>query len=234
MNTAGQENPIVQREANRILKIQNTEVPGERGTSSLRTSWSEPLLPGHETLFEYSTARPAVPDVHFQVKRAVDIFVAGLILVLLSPFLLVIVALIKIESRGPALFSQKRSLGGDDTPFDCYKFRSMHMSAEAQKDGLRHHNESDGALFKIKDDPRLTSVGRFIRKYSLDELPQLLNVLKGDMSLVDRARFRLMTTRELRVIINRTNFTGCVPGRLPALPGSGRFPAEATLDFMTW
>ncbi|MFN0157984.1 MAG: sugar transferase [Bacteroidota bacterium] len=162
----------------------NTEELRETEIVAARTTISEPLHPGHDTLFEYSTTRPTVPDAHFRIKRIVDVITAGGILVLLSPFILIIAALIKIESRGSILFSQKRSLGGDDHPFDFYKFRSMHVAADVQKDGLLENNESDGALFKMKNDPRLTRVGKFIRKYSLDELPQLLNVLKGDMSLV--------------------------------------------------
>lgn len=117
------------------------------------------------------------------VKRLMDLVgaLAGLTLMLpLFPFL---VLLIKLDSPGPLLFRQKR-VGRDGRLFDCYKFRSMVVDAEAQKERLQHLNEATGAAFKIQHDPRITGVGRFIRRSSLDEFPQLLNVLKGDMSIV--------------------------------------------------
>jgi lipopolysaccharide/colanic/teichoic acid biosynthesis glycosyltransferase len=81
-------------------------------------------------------------------------------------------------------FRQKRSLADNDEPFDFFKFRSMYHGADAEKEKLFHHNEASGALFKMRDDPRITTVGKYIRRYSIDELPQLFNVLLGDMSLV--------------------------------------------------
>ncbi|QOR62935.1 exopolysaccharide biosynthesis polyprenyl glycosylphosphotransferase [Sulfurovum indicum] len=117
-------------------------------------------------------------------KRAVDIIVASIAILLLSPVMLTVAMLIKAESRGPVLFSQKR-VGRDGKVFSMYKFRSMVQNAEALKKELAAANESkDGVIFKMKDDPRITKVGKFIRKWSIDELPQLFNVLKGDMSLV--------------------------------------------------
>lgn len=117
------------------------------------------------------------------VKRAFDIAAASGGLCLLLPLLPFIVALIKLETSGPVLFRQRR-VGHCGRLFDCYKFRSMAADAEAVKDDLRHLNEASGAAFKIKDDPRVTGVGRFLRRSSLDEFPQLLNVLRGDMSIV--------------------------------------------------
>jgi lipopolysaccharide/colanic/teichoic acid biosynthesis glycosyltransferase len=117
------------------------------------------------------------------VKRLIDIAggVAGLLLILpLLPFLIL---MIKMDSPGPILFKQKR-VGYRGRTFNCYKFRSMERDAEARKSELSHLNEATGAAFKIQDDPRITGVGRFIRSSSLDEFPQLLNVLKGDMSIV--------------------------------------------------
>jgi lipopolysaccharide/colanic/teichoic acid biosynthesis glycosyltransferase len=116
-------------------------------------------------------------------KRCLDIIGAGIALVLLSPLLLVIALAIKLTSPGGVLFRQRRSgLGG--RPFTMYKFRTMVAGAESMKPALRAQNEQDGPAFKLKNDPRVTRLGRFLRKTSLDELPQLWNVLRGDMSLV--------------------------------------------------
>lgn len=116
-------------------------------------------------------------------KRTMDVLGAGLGLLILAPVLLLVALLIKTTSRGPACYSQRRSgLGGQ--PFTIYKFRSMVVDADAQKHLLAELNEQDGPAFKIKNDPRITAVGRFLRKTSLDELPQLWNVLRGDMTLV--------------------------------------------------
>lgn len=116
-------------------------------------------------------------------KRTLDVLGATVGLLVFSPLMLIFAALIKSTSRGPVFFSQKRSgLGG--APFDIYKFRTMVVDADARKIELQALNEQDGPAFKIKDDPRITYVGKFLRRTSLDELPQLLNVLIGDMSLV--------------------------------------------------
>ncbi|WP_195949143.1 sugar transferase [Clostridium saudiense] len=116
-------------------------------------------------------------------KRAIDIIGAGSGLLLLSPVIVIVACAIKFTSKGPIFFSQKR-VGKNGELFDMYKFRSMVVNAEELKEKLAHQNEMSGPMFKMKDDPRVTKVGKFIRKTSLDELPQLLNVLKGDMSLV--------------------------------------------------
>jgi lipopolysaccharide/colanic/teichoic acid biosynthesis glycosyltransferase len=116
-------------------------------------------------------------------KRSADVVGATILLVALSPFLVIIAALIKIDSRGPVIFRQVRA-GRQGHSFQLYKFRSMRVDAEASQDQLRAMNEQDGPAFKIKADPRITRLGRFLRSTSLDELPQLWNVLRGDMSLV--------------------------------------------------
>jgi len=117
-------------------------------------------------------------------KRTLDIVLTIVGLLLLSIAFLIISIAIKIEDpKGPVLFSQKR-IGKDGKEFNMYKFRSMVTDAEAKLQELLKHNETSGAMFKMKNDPRVTKVGRFIRKTSIDELPQLFNVLKGDMSLV--------------------------------------------------
>ncbi|GAA0109159.1 sugar transferase [Clostridium tertium] len=116
-------------------------------------------------------------------KRTLDFMGSFLGLVILSPILLIVAILIKLESKGPAIFSQSR-IGLNGKEFKMYKFRSMVQNAEELKEKLAKKNEMSGPMFKMKNDPRVTKVGKFIRKTSIDELPQLLNVLKGDMTLV--------------------------------------------------
>ena len=117
-------------------------------------------------------------------KRLMDIVLSMLALVVGSPLFLLTALLVKITSPGPIIFSQIR-VGKFGRHFKFYKFRSMYIDAEARKAELMKHNESgDGVIFKMKRDPRITPIGRFIRKFSIDELPQLFNVLLGDMSLV--------------------------------------------------
>ncbi len=122
-------------------------------------------------------------DLALMVKRAFDIVVAALLFIGMLPVMLIAAGLIKMTSPGPVLFRQKRS-GLHGRIFTLYKFRSMYIDAEAKKKDLEALNEMDGPVFKIKDDPRVTPIGRFIRQTSIDELPQLWNVLKGDMSIV--------------------------------------------------
>ena len=117
------------------------------------------------------------------LKSVFDRFAAGLALVLLSPLLLLIAASVRLGSRGPAIFRQERT-GRDGMPFTIYKFRTMEVDAEHRLAELRALNEGAGPLFKLSNDPRITPRGRFLRRTSLDELPQLFNVLNGDMSLV--------------------------------------------------
>ena len=120
----------------------------------------------------------------YMLKRLMDIVGATLALVILSPVLAVVALLVKATSPGPILFTQTR-VGKYGRNFRFFKFRSMYEDAERRKKELLSQNESaDGVIFKMKHDPRVTPVGRFIRKYSIDELPQLFNVLFGDMSLV--------------------------------------------------
>lgn len=120
---------------------------------------------------------------YYVVKRIIDIIGALSGMVLLSPVFLITMIAIKMDSKGPIFFSQKR-VGIKGKIFKLYKFRSMVVNAEDQISKLQDKNEMTGPMFKIKDDPRITKVGKIIRKTSIDELPQLLNVLKGEMSLV--------------------------------------------------
>jgi exopolysaccharide biosynthesis polyprenyl glycosylphosphotransferase len=117
------------------------------------------------------------------IKRSFDLVCASVVALLLLPLMAMIAAAIKLDSRGPIFFRQPR-MGREDTVFRIFKFRTMVVDAEARKADLEERNEAGGGLFKIEDDPRITRVGRFLRRTSLDELPQLLNVLRGDMSLV--------------------------------------------------
>ncbi|MGK0483251.1 MAG: lipopolysaccharide/colanic/teichoic acid biosynthesis glycosyltransferase [Planctomycetota bacterium] len=116
-------------------------------------------------------------------RRSLDIVASGMALVLVSPVLLTAAVLVKVSSPGPTIFAQTRA-GRGGRPFQFYKLRSMYRDAEDRKNALRLVNEQDGPIFKIKNDPRITPVGRILRKFSIDELPQLFNVLRGDMTLV--------------------------------------------------
>jgi exopolysaccharide biosynthesis polyprenyl glycosylphosphotransferase len=120
---------------------------------------------------------------YYIIKRFIDILGSLCGIVILSPVMLITAVAIKIDSRGPIFFRQNR-VGINGKQFKMYKFRSMGINAEELLADLKDKNEMSGPMFKIKDDPRITKVGRFIRKASIDELPQLFNVLKGEMSLV--------------------------------------------------
>ncbi|WP_181358090.1 sugar transferase [Limosilactobacillus reuteri] len=121
--------------------------------------------------------------VYHSMKRLFDIVAATCGIVILSPLMIIIAVLIKAEDHGPVFYKQVR-VGKNGKTFKMYKFRSMFVNADKMLDRLKEQNDVDGPMFKMKDDPRVTKIGHFIRKHSLDELPQFLNVLKGDMSLV--------------------------------------------------
>jgi len=161
------------------------------------------------------------------LKRALDVSVASAAILATSPIMAGTAMAIKLDSRGPILFHQTR-VGKDGEHFGCYKFRSMYSDAEWRKAELMKVNEADGPVFKMKNDPRITRVGRVIRKLSIDELPQLFNVLKGEMSLVGP---RPALPSEV------ASYTYEQIGRLHAIPGitglqqvSGR----SELDFKRW
>ncbi len=140
------------------------------------------FVPGRALpLFELKP--PVFEGIDFVIKRLFDFVGAVLLLIVLSPLLAVIAIAIKLESRGPVLFRAPRpGIGGQ--PFSCLKFRTMQVGAHALQESLEEHNEAGGPLFKIREDPRVTGVGRMLRRFSLDEFPQLWNVVRGDMSLV--------------------------------------------------
>lgn len=144
--------------------------------------WTELTRVGRWPAFLLHPARLELPSL--LLKRATDLLLASLALVIALPLMLVIAAAIKLETRGPVLFRQRRvGLGGRE--FMMWKFRSMRPEAEAEQDQIAHLNPySDGRLFKLARDPRVTRVGRILRRFSLDELPQLFNVVVGEMSLV--------------------------------------------------
>ena len=121
--------------------------------------------------------------IYHSVKRVFDFLAATCGIIILSPLMLIIAILIKSEDHGPIFYKQVR-VGKNGKTFKMYKFRSMFVNADKMLDKLKEQNDVDGPMFKMKDDPRVTKIGHFIRKHSLDELPQFLNVLKGDMSLV--------------------------------------------------
>ncbi len=161
------------------------------------------------------------------LKRAFDITIASIVLLLISPIMLATAFLVKISSPGPVFFYQER-VGKWGKSFYCFKFRSMYIDAEQRKKELMAENEADGPVFKMKKDPRITPVGRILRKTSIDELPQLLNVIRGDMSLVGP---RPAVPQE----VDKYDFVSL--GRLNAIPGitglqqvSGR----SDLDFQRW
>jgi exopolysaccharide biosynthesis polyprenyl glycosylphosphotransferase len=140
------------------------------------------FVPGQSVpLFELGP--PVFEGIDFALKRTFDVVGSLLLLALLSPLLLGIALAVKLTSRGPVLYRSMRP-GIGQLPFACLKFRTMYVDAEQRQAELERLNEADGALFKIRDDPRLTPVGRLLRRFSMDELPQLVNVLRGEMSLV--------------------------------------------------
>ena len=117
------------------------------------------------------------------VKRLIDVVVSAGVLIALAPLLVVVSLLIKLESFGPVFYTQER-VGYNKRRFKILKFRTMVSGSDHQQHALEHLNEAEGPVFKIKNDPRVTRVGKFLRRFSIDELPQLVNVLKGEMSLV--------------------------------------------------
>lgn len=169
----------------------------------------QPSIPGLENLGSislFSLHQENVPAARLILKRALDILCSSCLLVLAAPLLLVIAALIKFDSPGPVIYGALRA-GRKGRRFRCFKFRTMVTNANEIKEKLRERNQREGPTFKIADDPRVTRVGRWLRRYSLDEVPQLWNVWKGDMSLVgprphpldDYARYRLEHLRRLDV-----------------------------------
>jgi len=161
------------------------------------------------------------------LKRLFDICVSGVLLIILLPVFLTISLFIKMESKGPVFYTSKRS-GRKGKIFNFYKFRSMLLDAEKNKEALREKSEVAGPIFKIKKDPRITRVGRFLRKHSLDELPQIINVLKGDMSLVGPRPFPVEESNKIEYKhIPRLNIR-------PGITGLAQIKGRSDLKFNQW
>jgi exopolysaccharide biosynthesis polyprenyl glycosylphosphotransferase len=171
-----------------------------RGRPAVSQSLGLPLL---------EVRYPRLDNSQRVLKRALDVTVSLGGLVLLSPLFLAVATAIRLDSPGPILFRQKR-VGADGRVFLCYMFRSMYEGAERRQAELEPLNEADGPVFKIKDDPRVTPIGRLLRRWSVDELPQLANVLKGEMSLVGPRPLPVWDFRRMEEAHKR---------RLEAVPG---------------
>ncbi len=181
------------------------------------------FVPG-QTLPLFTLRPPVFEGIDYAMKRTFDLVISTVGLLLISPVLLVIAVAVKLSSRGPVLYrSMRPGIGGK--PFNCLKFRTMGEHAEQLQADLESLNEKSGALFKIRRDPRLTPVGRILRRYSLDELPQLVNVIRGEMSLVGprplpmRDYERLEDWHKKRYLV------------LPGVTGLWQVSGRAELDF---
>jgi exopolysaccharide biosynthesis polyprenyl glycosylphosphotransferase len=192
------------------VKVVPSAVTLMGGTSTLSQEAGVPLL---------KVGYPALDGPQRTFKRLLDIIGALGGLLLLSPLLLAVAAAIRLDSRGPVLFSQKRA-GTDEKIFICYKFRSMYEDADRRQEELESLNEADGPIFKIREDLRITPVGHFLRRWSIDELPQLVNVLKGEMSLVGPRPLPVRDFQRMEEAHKRR--LGAVPGMTGYWQISGR------------
>jgi exopolysaccharide biosynthesis polyprenyl glycosylphosphotransferase len=181
------------------------------------------LVPGEGVpLFELRP--PAFEGFDFVIKRSFDFLLAAASLVVLSPALVVIALLVKLTSRGPVFHHSPRP-GIGAKPFPCLKFRTMYADAEDRQGEFEHLNEATGAIFKIRADPRMTPIGRFLRRNSIDELPQLINVLRGEMSLVGPRPLPLRDHARLEDWHRRRYLV------LPGITGLWQVSGRANLDF---
>lgn len=161
------------------------------------------------------------------LKRVLDFIISSILLLVLAPVFLIIAFLIKIESPGPVFYVSARS-GMKGRIFNFYKFRSMVDGADNYKESLRDKSEVKGPIFKIRNDPRMTAVGKFLRRYSLDELPQLINVMKGEMSLVGPRPFPVDESRKLECRhLPRLNIK-------PGITGMAQIKGRSDLSFQKW
>ncbi|CAA9432072.1 Undecaprenyl-phosphate glycophosphotransferase [uncultured Rubrobacteraceae bacterium] len=189
-------------------------VPGAfalmRGRTILSEGMGLPLLEVHY---------PGLDNTQRTLKRVLDVAVSVLGVIFFSPLLLAVAVAVRLDSPGPVLFRQKR-VGADEKVFICYMFRTMQRDAEVRQATLEDLNEAEGPVFKIRKDPRVTRVGRFLRRWSIDELPQLVNVLKGEMSLVGP---RPLPVRDfLRMEEPHKRRLGAIPGMTGYWQTSGR------------
>ena len=181
------------------------------------------FIPGESVpLFELKP--PVFEGFDYAVKRSFDLVISMLLVFALSPVLLACALAVRLSSRGPVIYRSVRP-GIGAMPFHCFKFRTMYRDADRRQADLEDLNEATGALFKIRDDPRMTPVGRFLRRYSLDELPQLFNVVRGDMSLVgprplpERDYERLEDWHKKRYLV------------MPGITGLWQISGRSDLDF---
>jgi len=180
-------------------------------------------MPG-QVLPLFKLRPPVFEGVDYAAKRTFDLILATLGLLLLSPLLVAIAIAVKLSSRGPVIYRSIRP-GIAGKPFFCFKFRTMSHRADQIQPDLEPLNEQTGALFKIREDPRLTTIGRKLRRYSLDELPQLANVIRGEMSLVGprplpmRDYTRLQEWHKKRYLV------------LPGITGLWQVSGRSNLDF---
>jgi lipopolysaccharide/colanic/teichoic acid biosynthesis glycosyltransferase len=170
----------------------------------------------------YAVRPSAVHPRQYRAKRVFDVITAAGLLAVLSPFFAAVAAVGKLGSPGPVFYTSWR-VGVGEQPFPCYKFRTMHVGADVLQEELESRNEADGCLFKIRDDPRVTRVGRFLRRTSLDELPQLANVLRGEMSLVGP---RPLPLRDVSLMDGRFRSRHAV---LPGMTGLWQVHARSSL-----
>ena len=181
------------------------------------------FVPG-QTVPLFELKPPVFEGVDYLTKRLFDIVVASSLIVLLSPVLVACALCVRLTSRGPVIYRSWRP-GVGTKPFACFKFRTMYRDADLDQHKLEGLNEADGAIFKIKDDPRVTPVGRVLRRWSLDELPQLFNVVIGQMSLVgprplpERDYERLEDWHKKRYLV------------LPGITGLWQVSGRSELDF---
>ena len=181
------------------------------------------FVPG-ESVPLFTLRPPVLEGIDYVLKRTFDLVLASVMLVLLSPVLLVIAIAIKLSSQGPVIYRSIRP-GIAGRPFDCFKFRTMREHADQIQDDLESLNELSGALFKIRDDPRLTPAGRVLRRFSLDELPQLVNVVRGEMSLVGPRPLPMRDFQRLEEWHKKRYLV------LPGITGLWQVSGRAELDF---
>jgi exopolysaccharide biosynthesis polyprenyl glycosylphosphotransferase len=181
------------------------------------------FIPG-QTVPLFELKPPVFEGMNFVVKRSFDLVVAALLILFLSPLLAFAAVTIKLTSRGPVIYRSRRP-GIAGLPFECFKFRTMFEDADARQDELENENEKGGAIFKMRNDPRVTPIGRFLRRWSIDELPQLFNVIRGEMSLVgprplpERDYERLQDWHRKRYLV------------LPGMTGLWQVSGRSELDF---
>jgi exopolysaccharide biosynthesis polyprenyl glycosylphosphotransferase len=181
------------------------------------------FVPG-QTVPLFTLRPPVFEGIDYALKRTFDLVVATLSLVLLAPILIMIGIAVKLSSRGPAIYRSVRP-GMAGKPFYCFKFRTMREHADQIQADLEPLNEQNGALFKIRQDPRLTAVGRFLRRFSIDELPQLVNVIRGEMSLVGPRPLPLRDFERLEAWHKKRYLV------LPGITGLWQVSGRSNLDF---